>query len=340
MKILVIDYLSPSGHVIFDLIHIKSLLDLDYSLDLVGRKDHFSSLSNTPNIKIIDIPECFYKKYPISGLTERIQGILCLWWINKQLDFKKYDKVIFLSYDILSLFIFRTELKVFLINHNNVDQLDNKIKLFLTKHLPKNFSHIVLNEYMRERVKSLMPETETIYIPHGYLIPTSCHCRPSFIKTGEKFLFCPVNRNYNATIVSEIVCSTEFNKFLVDNGIILYIKPQMIGESNRNIRILQYLNDEEYNYMISYAIATLLPYGDSFKYRCSGILFECVARNTPILATDCEAMKIYKDDINIHYFNNVQTLISSIQTIQSNKNSNYNINKYQPKEYWRRVLNN
>lgn len=129
MKILIIDYLSPSGHKNFDSIHIKSLLDIGHSLHLVGRRGQYPRFVGSEGVQITQIPEKYYCVCSLPSFTERFQGIRILCWIKKYIPLDNYNQIIFLSYDILSLFCFKTSVKVFLVDHNNVDQFDSKVKL-------------------------------------------------------------------------------------------------------------------------------------------------------------------------------------------------------------------
>ena len=253
MRILIIDYLSPTGHVNFDQIHINSILNLGHKVHLVGRKGQFPAFEKKEDVTITNIPDFFYKSYSFPVLTERVLGVLCLIWIRYLYSHSQggYDSVVFLSYDILTLPMFRISIPVYLINHNNVDQLDNIIKLYLTRHIPSNYCHVALNEYMYDRLKSLLPSYCIYYVPHGCLEPTNDR-KPSFVEEDDKFIFCPVNRNYNASLMRAVMNSVEFNRFLEINNIVFFVKHQLQSDSTGNIKVISILDDEEYNYLLSY----------------------------------------------------------------------------------------
>lgn len=339
MRILYIDYMSPKGHEVFNTIHIDSLINIGCNLHVVVYGQYLKNLKEGERLKITRIPECFETKGR-SAIAVRINDIRRLLWINKNIDVSIYDSVILSSYDILSLFFFRFKNDIHLLNHNNVDQFDSKIKLFLTKHLPSYYKHVALNEYMMEKLKDALPGKSIEYVPHGYLLPPANKKRPVFIHNGDRFIFCPVNRNYNSSLMKTVVESDAFNEYLKKNNLKLFVKSQLATESMlSNTQMLGRLDDGEYNYMLSNAIAVLLPYGDEFRYRCSGILFECIARDTPIIATPREALKIYKDKINIVFFDNINGLIESINTVLGKKALKYNIEAYNPMNYWKELLN-
>lgn len=338
MHILVVDYLSPKEHTNFDLIHIKSLLELGHDLHLVGREGQFPRVAAYNEVQITQIPEEFYGVRSFHSLTDRIQGIRILRWVKRNIPLDDYDQIVFLSYDILSIFCFKTSVKVFLVNHNNVDQFDSKIKLYLTRNLPDHYIHIALNEYMEAKLKECLLGKKVQYVPHGYLEPSGIATRPSTVKEDSLFVFCPVNRNYDAELINELVNSSLLNDYLRENNITVYVKSQLISVPTEYVHVIGMLTDEEYNYMLTNAMAVLLPYGEEFRYRCSGILFECVARNTPIIATEREALKIYHEKINIHFFKDSESLIGALKKIIDSEKKTFNTVFFQPTKYWVKVL--
>ncbi len=340
MKVLLIDYLSPRGHIKFDKIHIRALAEEAGGIDVVGKKGHFPDFEEKDNISITSIPDCLFKKMPLKPLTERLLGLFRLLWINIHFHLTDYDVVIFLSYDVLSSFFFRKKEKVFMINHNNVSQLSNSIKLFLTRNLPSNYIHVALNKNMYDRLKELLPYKNIVYVPHGLDTDTLSVIRPSFINEGEKFMFCPVNRNYDREVLEELLNSKELNTYLETKSLSLYVKKNDITNSQLSrIRIIDgFLKDEEYNYMLTHSMAIVLPYGKDFVYRCSGIFFECVANRIPVLSTTISDMLVYKDDTIIEFFDAVSSFINSVENVMTLKEKNVNMDIFNPRMYWKNVL--
>lgn len=340
MKLLLLDYISYKGHQNFNKIHVDALLTLGHELILVGRRGQFDNIEANDNISKLEMPECFFKEYPMPTVSFRLQGIAAFLWLKTKIIWSDYDAVIILTYDILSLFVFHINQRTFLINHNNVPQLWSKVKLAFTKNLPKNYIHIALNQEMEQRLKELLPERKVYHIPHGICPPAKDILRPNFIKEGARFIFCPVNRNYEVTFVKRIFEDKELSTFLGQRGYKLYVKENIgIDGALENIEsIPSNLGYAEYNYMIQNAMAVLLPYGSQFKYRCSGIFFECVARQTPVICTNLDAMKIYESDVDMRMFSDTKELIDAIGYYSEHKVRVTDLSVFNPKEYWYSVL--
>lgn len=339
MKLLLLDYISYSGHRNFNEIHIKALHDSGHFLTLLGRKGQFDNISIKNNVQVKEMPSCFYGDYPITPISFRIAGIASLLWVKTHIKLKEYDAIIILTYDILSLFVFRTSVPVFLINHNNVPQLWSKIKLSLTRGLPFNYIHIALNKDMESHLRKLLPSKQVFHVPHGICPPSADMEKPSFIRENERFLFCPVNRNYDTAIVEEIFGDMQLNTYLKENGIKLYVKEKLKENCNDVIKCVpQNIDNKQYNFMLQHAIAVILPYGKGFKYRCSGIFFECVSQNTPIITTKLKSMAEYEEDIEMKMFTTVRELIDAIKYYQYYKPKEICLTKFEPKKYWDKAI--
>ena len=220
------------------------------------------------------------------------------------------------------------------------DSLYGRIRYFLTRTLPGQYIHICLNIDMEKHLKVLLPNRQVTYIPHGICSPSKILTKPSYIKEHERFLICPINRNYDISVVEELLSSEVLHNFLERENIKLFIKRQLSyrGICSNIIKIDNELSQPEYDYMLQNAMAVILPYGKRFKYRCSGIFFECVSRNTPILATDLEAMRIYDGLVNIGYFNNAVEMIQQLDICVLRKQVFYNKEMFNPYNHWKKLL--
>lgn len=313
MNILFLDYLSRPGHKNFNKIHISALLNMGHSLALVGRQSYFDNInSNSGNVIKYSVPEVYYKQMKFAQLTTRILNIMCLLWIKKNVNLNKYDCIIVPTYESLSLFVFRTKKRMVVINHDG-RQVDFLLKRLLIRLLPKQCIHIALNEDMEFHLKGALHNKKIYLVPHGVLLGENKMERPSFIKEDERFVFCPINNNFDKTFVKNIFNNNELKEFLSKNDIRLYAKKGLGVIKNEVVKEVQNrLSQQEYNYMLTKAIAVVLPYNNQFRYRCSGIFFECVARETPVLVSNKDAFSIYEKRVNMFMFNEEKGLINSI----------------------------
>ena len=339
MRILVIDYLSPNGHENFDKIHIEALVNLGHNLTLVGKKGQFDKVENKDKINIEVLPPWAFKQTVIlNSLFSRLIGITTLLYIMFRYSGKKYDFTLFLCYDILSLFFFRTRSRVVLIDHNNIGQLDNKIKFSLTNWYNEEM-HVCLNEHMQQRLSLLLPKHRIEHVPHGLIEAYSGSVKPEYIHDNERFLFCPVNRNFNHKIISNLLKSNKVKDYLKAQNIVLYTKPiDGLSESDFIHILNNRIPDCEYYYLIRNSIAVLLPYTVEFKYRCSGIFFECITNDASVLIWDNQSFSSYTNITDMYSFDDAESLIQSIDQCILNGKRMFDKNIFSPTEYWHNIL--
>lgn len=337
MKILVIDYLSYSNHQRFNKLHIDTLKSMGHSLSLVGRKGHFNSCSNIVD-EIVNIPDKYYKNFPCRPVSIRLSSIGALLWIRRNIDLRQFDVILFLAYDIMSLWTFRTSKITLLMNHNNVGQLDSKVKLYLTQKLPKNYQHIALNPEMTDRLKELEPQRAVTYIPHG-LIDSVGESNSSF-KKDEIYFVCPINRNFDYDFCKKIFDSKQLHGYLGEKNLKLYIKQHLpYSGLCESIQILDNnMPYDDYVNLLRGAKGVILPYGVDFRYRCSGIFFECVLYDVPIIARDISAFRYYKEGNNLFLFHDEDTLIKSMSDCLEGKVTSFNKDSLKPFNYWEKLI--
>lgn len=340
MNILFLDYLSYSQHKVFNSIHIDSLLRLGHRLSLIGKKDQFNDYIGKDNIEIKTIPSSSSK----FGFNSIIDDMKNLYWIKNNIIFKNYEIIIIPTYDILSLSLFRITGRVIIINHNNISLFTEskigKLRLFLTKHLPLNYTQICLNELMTKTMKRLLPLHMICHVPHGLCIPSSYLVKPEFIKEKENYVFCPINRNFDYTELSEILSSQQLHDCLKELNLNLYIKDIVTIKNNfEKIKIIKKsLDKSEYDYLINNSNAILLPYGKSFGKRCSGILFEGISRNKHIISSDTEAIRAYEGLASISYYRNIEELCKCLKECSNNIKVDNNLSIFNPDNYWNQII--
>lgn len=341
MRLLIIDYITYLGHRNFNKIHVESLIRLGHTIHVVGRNSALSSIDNNEKLKFTYLPGWSNRSFPVSSVSERLKNVALLFWIKRKFDFQDYDLVIFLAYDILSLCFHRSYTPTILINHNNVSQLGSRIKLYLTKHLSGNYTHVVLTEETRMQLRDLLGKDSVKYVPHGFVYDKGEAVKPKYLNEGERFIFCPINSNYNAEQVTNLFSSSGFLELLEKENLLLVTKSNLVGsvKFQHIVSLSKRIPEEEYRYLLRNAVAVILPYSNAFKYRCSGILFECISANTPVIATQIEALDMYRDLIQIKFFRNVSEFVDNIRYFLNTTRTKVDNTVFVPDNYWEQILN-
>lgn len=340
MKILFLDYMSLNGHKNFNKIHIRALLEEGCELDLVGKNGQFDGIVATPKLRIYSIPPFLTKKYSLPSLTCRIEWILILIWSIFKFPQRKYDLVILPTYDMVSTIFYRISKRVVCVVHD-ATYLDKNINRIAANILPKNFCFIGLNEEIKDRISEKVIHHKIYQIPHGLITPSVDYKKPAYLEPETRFFFCPINSFINYKLTSDVFSSQKLFDFLEDTNSFVVVKKGVVTASNchRIIIIDNRPENEEYDYLMQNAKAVILPYATSFRYRCSGIFFECVARNTPVIASDIGSLRVYQNDTDTKYFSDLCGLINAMASYLEVKNGTSDISKFDPREGWNNVIN-
>lgn len=295
MKILIVDYLAPIGHIGYDSYHIRLIEQCCDNVCIISKKEHIHSYY-IGNAKILYLPNKYFREYKLvpRSVYNRIQDLLKLIYIKKFLKKEKFDKIIFLSYDIMSSGIIKFSEECLMINHTNVDGLNFRIKRFLTKKLPQNYKFVVLADYIKENMTRILPNKEIVVIPHGltkkYRNNKSIH-KPFGI---NKFIYCPITSSYDHNIFHNILSDHNVQSYLRTSGITLIIKSNTnLQEYPNTFVVNKFIDEETYCDLMLGALAVFAPYDASFNNRISGVLMECIGNNVPVISSPSSACYKY-----------------------------------------------
>jgi hypothetical protein len=344
-KILYVDTYSPIGHVVFNRIQLNALVDLNCKVYYVFQSKYAEKIGIEKIHKFIELPGfiCYNRN---SKITHRVLGVFHLLLIYLKSMFYRIDAVIFSYYDPVSLFFFPFKSKVFLFNHTNIAKLSNPVFRWFTKHLPKQYTHLVFNDHMQEGLEKygitnvqqqqhepVEPYTSTLDVRALFSIPEQ-----------TKVIFSPSATSVDNDFIQSIISDQTFVEFLADNELTLVLKGKYYMEkpSSSVVIIDRYLSGQEYQSLFVAADIIFLPYETTFKYRVSGILFSVFASNKKVLVSDVEGIKAYQSRFNYNpFFKNKEQLKKQIITVLnlSETVELYNFNPKTTKETWITLLN-
>ena len=349
MKILYFDVWSPTGHIVFNKIHLKALSQIA-DVYTVFREGYFKY--DYPNvIPFIEVPDVLYVKNRGFYYTRfKLAGVLR--WVCKRVASEKWDYIILSSYDPFALFLSRHFKNSIVIDHNTLGLLDSKIHGFALRHLNKKIRHIVFTIGMRSRLLECGINNVSI-VPHGFL-PMKAENLSSVeeqdlmqkysLLKSDKIIFLPSLSKASKDLFGQEFYNESFNEFLKQHGLKLFTKSKVKRESMSNIIIINgYLPEKDYQYLFLHSTCNILLYSADFKYRTSGVLNECFANNIPCVFSDCPGLKEYLPYINNEHcvFRNADELKRSLLSVMESSNRYYyrNLEKIEsPRKAWKEIL--
>lgn len=320
-SILYIDYLGHRGHNNFNKIYINAF-DKDVDVKYVLRKGIRLQLGIPREKMLWEIPNNLFSAGKVLHIVFKI---IMLCYIKFFLKVRKYDHVVVSCYETISLFFVPFPKGTYIINHNNISQLSQKIRRYCFVKMAKRYINIVFDRHSKEYLNS-MGVKNVIISPHGIIDPYKATANES--NTNDKYnlvVFSPSYASMNEQLFEAMLNSEELSKFLENNNILLRIKyNKLIDTKTKNLEIINgYMSKDEYVSSFLNADIILVLYSSSFVYRSSGVLFEAIANGKKILASNIKAFKEYEDFLkdDIKYCDSVESLIQGIDYFLSTKNN-------------------
>lgn len=348
-KALYIDPISAKGHLSFNKTYVDKLLKIKgVKTDFVFRENYFKMLGRTEISLKLEIPDLYYKNNR-SGLVNRYFFLKCLLFIKSKIDFTVYDYIIFGNYEEISFFLSGIKNRCYLINHHNLQGLDNSIKKLFYKLISKTNYQVVFQNSFSDFLKSIGIEN-IIVSPHGLPKPFQINKNlisneiNSFLRDYKNFeylIFLPSSSSSDKSFIDQLLTDDSFLSFLKEKKIFLLIKGQFnLKNKADNILITQnYFSENLYRYIFLEANFILIPYPHSFKNRVSNILFESIANNKVCLLSSQSELINYKEFINYEpYFKDIGELVQRLkENLQLSKDKSFD--KYIYKERFNVNLN-
>lgn len=300
MEILYIDPESANGHINFNNIYLKELESHFGGVDIIVREGYINKLNYIKSQLIFHIPNKFYRTRFANRLQYRFNFIKRLLYIRRNI--KKYDIIIFSTYDIIANIIVPFKGRVILINHNNLRTLKGFIRKHLIKNLAKSNTHLVFNNFIKEGLNRI-GVNNVVVSPHGLTDPFNINV----LQTGnrhfddklreKRFRYVIFSASKSSTcseILSNMLESRIFLKSLEDNRVLfVYRSDYKENDHSNTFQISGHLSDVEYKSIFLRCHAVTLFYPKSFGYRSSGVFFEAVSNNKPLFLSDIDAFKTY-----------------------------------------------
>lgn len=345
MRILYIDNTDNKGHVNFNMIHMKAISDTQNNIvDAVFNYKFYSKYhisDSIENISLFFLPSvlcCSFK----SKLLWRLNSVFQLWYIYLRFRIVKYDLVVLSVYDPIVLFFAGYTSRFIIFNHNNISHLSNSLKLFFTKLISKKCLHLVFNEDMRLGLKTYISNAKIRVISHGCIDPYISENGVKKLFENKKVIFCPSTSSVDPDFIHALLNDRRLNEFLLVQNIQIVIKSTKHKyNENENVTFLsRYLTDREYQNLFCNSLAILIPYCDTFKYRTSGVLFECFANNKPFIASKIPSLEIYSTYVRYNpYFKTVEDLILNLEELITFKGAYYNgLHDLNPQNVWNNLF--
>lgn len=283
MKILLIDILSPNGHVNYNRGLLRALNNRGYSITFCSEKIMLEKVCCGFNIKTQIIPDTLFH-LDLSSLYKRIirpfkwRYLLIKWYFSNAMYINKFDYVLFTSAEpfVISFISRFIKVRCGFIDHGIGKIAESKLYKISYKYLlGDNIDIITLDDYINLFVESLLKRpSHVIYHPIYESEQSKSTHNPV-----ENIIFAPSGGN-DQEFIKELL----LKKDSIPNKFKIIIRTS--GDSFESDRLVIYnksLPSEVYYKYMNTSAAILIPYEKTYNYRTSAIFFEAMANNKPVI---------------------------------------------------------
>ncbi len=307
MKSILIDYLTPSGHVPIIDFYIKHL-NKDFKFIFLNKRIK-DKINKVKKIKYLNFKNnLFLKTYQLVQLFH---------------DFKKQKikNIVLLSYEphilfLMGLLIDLNYFKIFVFEHDTLNP-KKKLKFFIINFLNKNISHLVYNLNSKKLLIDQL-KRKAIFTNHPII---KIFNNKSSIQ-NKKIVLIPTRHHFDKANIKNFIkknTELEFNILSKKSN----IKKGLFNNFN-NVKLFEYIHEK---YMKNISFIYLPIDEEVYKYRVSAWLYKGIAYNKKIFMENNSLYKFEKKRFpNNIFLNSKKNLSTKYLAVKNKINSNkYNL---------------
>lgn len=303
MKIAVLDFGMSLTHRRLNLINYQVLSEIA-ELYLINSGSYYDSLSEQKGIHLCNVnivehreKKCKKQKNSITGRIEILYNMRENKRLFKQYKDVKFDCVLIMGYEILTFALYRTVIPsgipVYIYQHQQIDELKNRIKSSFFSMYKNKVSHIVMEDFFAEYMKNEI-NAKYVNIVHfinrPIVIPKHTKNKPE-----EKMFILGISSTNDEEMVLRIIEHEKKYKFLPKYNVIMRLRSKKYSFCDDFLTVSNdFLSDTEYDqlYQKAGAILSLLP--EHFNNRLSGPVLDAIADGKIVIGTKRPLVQMYQ----------------------------------------------
>lgn len=287
MKILFYDSLMPKGHFMVNSSFLKAFCKLGFSVDVISRNDL---------VKDTDCIQLNGWILPKQTQQKRFDEIINYFKLRNYLKKTSYDVIYIASYDICTfmlafVLLFKWHNRIILQEHNNIDQLSNKYKLYMYKTYMNCVNHFVFEDSFKKHLENMGVKSQRLFV-----VPHICNDFPLEPYRNKDTVVISVSSSNDDQEIKEILENESLKTKLYQNNIKLIIKSKEISYENDYIRVFNsWLENEELVSLYNQASHVMLFFPKTYKRRVSAVFMEAISRGKFVISKKIPLIENYKE---------------------------------------------
>lgn len=320
MKILYVDPISPKGHKNFNYGLLRCLTSINnIDVDVLIRKNYIDfdgkniSVNKVEYINEKHIPENVLKNS--KNLMEyrvkmRWNQYIFLKGLFHSIKDKDYDLILFTCIDLVSFSIasYHIKQRCVFIDHGISDLPESNFKKFFWKNINSKFEAVLMEEYVEKYVKNIIKAKNKTWLIHHTLPVIETNILDNYTNFTDKYIIYAPGESNDEKFIEDLI---KISSYIPDTFKIIIKSKKTTFDSDTLFVYNRRLNDIEYFGLMDKSTYVLLPYESNYNYKTSGVFFEAVFFNKPVMLHANNTLVYYKEKFPniIECFNDLKNML-------------------------------
>ncbi len=302
MKIAILDFTMPKTHRRFNLCNFEVLSQIS-DLYIVNSAHYYDSLDSQKNVYLMDTDIAEYsKKHMVEnrGMLSSIVGrMVIIHNIRENLKlFKKFkdvrfDYILIMGYEVMTFAVFRfclpKNIPIYIFQHQQINELENRIKNFLFSTYKNKVHHIVLEEIFRDYLVQKI-KVKYVYVVHHF----NGEREAPIPRYSNKFIL-GISSTNDEGWIKKMIEEEEKKGFLINSKLKMRLRSHIYTFKDSNLVVdNQYFSDAEYDKYFERAAAVVSLPSETFYNRLSGQVLDAILAGKIVISLATPLIREYK----------------------------------------------
>lgn len=230
----------------------------------------------------------------------------------------KFDAIIIMGFEIITLAFYKNYLPkgipIYIFQHQQLDELENRIKKFFFNTFKNKVHHIVLEETYKSYMENEL-NVKNVHVVH-YVSYVSG--KKDIKKDLKKNLLLAISGHNDEELVAQIIQYQKERHFLNKLGLRMYVRSSENSYQDDFLFVgYEYLSAEQYDEKFTEASAILAIIPSFFHHRLSGPVLDAITNGKKVLCSNRYIYETYSETAPSMFtsFSNADELIKILDNI-------------------------
>lgn len=298
-KILFLDFSFFRGHHNLN-VKFLEIFCKRYEVQVISKKGYYSALDKLKlrNVNFIE-PNLFFIDNKHGPLIGRFKIAIIMLITTLKLR-KGKEKTFIVGYEhitfgLLGRFFWNNN--TYLLHHQNIDELKNKIKYKVFNIYKNKVNHVVLDQFITKYLQETIEiDKEKIFyinhpISHGYKTVVE-YQDVEF----NKIIIVGLSGSNDEKKIENLIKESKSGRFNISNNFKLVLKSKKFYFKSENLIVFnEYLAEEAYDNYIKNAFGFLLLFSNDFNHRMSGTLIDALKNKRIVFGADIPCVRVFNE---------------------------------------------